>query len=45
MKTIHQPPDSGTDPAAARYFRLLARAMEEVAAWYDGGLPPEPLAA
>jgi hypothetical protein len=44
MHTLHQPPVSGTDPASARYFRLLARAMADVETWYAGGLPPEPLA-
>jgi hypothetical protein len=44
MQTLHQPPDSGTDPAAARYFRMLAvhEAVEEEAA--RRGLPPVPWA-
>jgi len=45
MNTVHQPSDSGTDPASARYFRLLAvhRAVEAEAA--RRGLPPEPFTA
>jgi hypothetical protein len=39
MDTLTQPTDS--EPLATR----IAKAMEEVEAWYDGGLPPEPWAA
>jgi hypothetical protein len=50
MKTIHQPPDSGTDPQAATpYFRrcaVFAETVERIARWYRGGpLPPETWAA
>jgi hypothetical protein len=36
MNTLRQPTVS--EPLAAR----IAKAMEEVEAWYAGGLPPEP---
>jgi hypothetical protein len=39
MPNVTQPTDRTTDPAAARYFRLLHRAIEEEAARL--GLPPE----
>jgi hypothetical protein len=39
MDTLTQPTDS--EPLATR----IKKAMEEVETWYDGGLPPEPLAA
>jgi hypothetical protein len=40
METLHQPTVRTEDPSAARYFRLLHRAIEEEAARL--GLPPEP---
>ena len=39
MDTLHETPDS--DSLGTR----IAKAMEEVEAWFDGGLPPEPWAA
>jgi hypothetical protein len=39
MDTLQQSTDS--EPLTTR----IKKAMEEVEAWYDGGLPPEPWAA
>jgi hypothetical protein len=42
MDTLQQPTVS--EPLATR-IKKVREAMEEVEAWFDGGLPPEPWAA